>query len=195
MRMGMEKKRIFGKNIFIFSRSNVLILILCFSIVLVGELWICSKPIFSENLGVTITTDKTEYDPGDTVVITARNGLDKSIWGFNSCGGRPFWGLQKLTEGVWKSLDFTLPLQKKDWECIMTLCERPEPRELKPKLEIKDEWHSVFFCEFINEKGVLLDKPKESIIEKGAYRLVLSYALGENSINKEIVYSDDFTIK
>ncbi|MDD5108175.1 MAG: hypothetical protein PHC29_01510 [Candidatus Omnitrophica bacterium] len=192
----MENKRLVGKNILVTLISKILIVILIFSIVLIGELWICNKPIFAENQGVTITTDKTEYSQGDTVTIIGRNGLDKSIWGFNSCGGRPFWGLQKLTDGTWKNLDLCLPLKnKKDWECIMVLCERSEPRELKSKLEIKDEWHITFFCDFINEKGILLDKPKERIIKKGIYRLVLSYVFDEDSIDREIIYSNEFKIK
>lgn len=173
--------------------KKTLIVFSAFCIVLIGELWICNKLIFAESQEVTIATDKTEYGQGDTAIIIVRNGLDKSIWGFTSCGGRPFWGLQKFTGGAWKNLDFCLPLKNKG--CIMVLCERPEPRELKPELEIKDEWHITFFCDFINENGILLEKPKERIIEKGIYRLILSYVFEKDSIDKKIIYSNDFMIK
>lgn len=146
--------------------------------------------------GVTITTDKTEYNQGETVKITVQNGLDKSIWDFTSCGGKPFWDLQKFDDGRWQSLDVDLPqLEGEDWICYLKLCETQEPVQLKLKSEITDEWHINFFCNFIDENGHLLDEAEMISVKEGTYRLVLTYGLDNEYVNKNTIYSNEFIIK
>jgi len=157
---------------------------------------ISNGSILAENQGVTVMTDQAQYRQGDVVTIMVKNDLDRSIWGFESCGGKPFWHLQKLTDGVWENLDITFPLKNKDLECVLILCERPEPQELKSKSEKGDEWTISFFCDFVNEKGVLLNKPRERPVEKGIYRLTFYYSFDNRYPNGyKTVYSNNFTIK
>ena len=184
-------------------QKTILLVGLIFGVVLIGDLWICNKPIFAEDSAVTLSTDKSEYGQGDTVKIIVKNGLDQSIWRFNACGGIPLWGLQKMTDGVWKSLDFCLPLRngKDDGVCERVLCERTDPKELKQKSEIEDEWRIAFFCDFVNSAGFLFEEPEKKIVEKGRYRLTFSYSVDAPAedpydlVNQETVYSNEFTIK
>ena len=153
---------------------------------------------------ISITTDKKEYAVGDIVKIVVRNGLDEPVWGeFNSdCGGMPFWGLQKLTDGDWVNLTVDMPfLDGKDFGCHLIFCERTYPVALKPNSEIKDEWNITYFCNYVDEYGHLLDKPKVIKIEEGTYRLVLTYGLKVSNEDRFIienintVYSNKFIVK
>jgi|GEM_PF-6893350 len=176
--------------------NKTLTVIFVLSSVLMGDLWVRNQQILAGTREVTITSDKTEYVPGDTVAISVRNGLDTSIWSsFQYCGGRPFWELQEFTGGVWEYCDSCLPLKNAGGTCVLTACERQEPQELKRESEIKDAWHITSFCEFIDEKGVLLEKPRERIIKKGIYRLKFRYAFDKGSMHDKFSYSNEFRIK
>jgi len=148
---------------------------------------------------VTITTDKTEYQRGETAKITVKNGLERSIFGdFGYCGGDPFWGLEKFAGGNWIRLNFSLPLLYSGKEtCDVVLCERVESAELKTTSEIKDQWHLTNVCEWPEESiGVPKTEPKH--IEEGNYRISFTYGLGREGFNlleTKTIYSDEFTIK
>ena len=147
-----------------------------------------------EEQQVTITTDKTEYEQGETVKIIVRNNLDKSIWDFTSCGDKPFWSLQKLKDEVWTEIDFTLPSGEET--CELIACERRESKELKPNSVIHYEWNLTSICEWpkaINEFFKVEPKP----IEKGIYRVYLTYGVNKefHFFEGETVYSNEFTIK
>ncbi len=146
---------------------------------------------------VVVSTDKEEYEQGETVKITVRNGLNKSIWGFARCGLNPSWNLQKFDGSEWKELNFSLPRQEKEKEiCDFVLCERPELTELKPGLEINYDWHITTICEWpLSPIGMPTTEPKN--IEEGIYRVVISYGFGEDFSSSEgkTIYSNEFTIK
>lgn len=158
-----------------------------------------SLPKVDQPAEIIITTDKTEYEQGETVKITIRNGLDKSIFGgFGHCGGLPFWGLQKFDNGDWRDLDFSLPYSEKGKEvCDLILCEREEPAELKSGLTIEDRWHLTSICKW-PEKPIGVPKTEPKPIEEGAYRVRLIYGLNRREfdlLETKTIYSNEFMIK
>ena len=57
---------------------------------------------------VIITTDKTEYEQGETIKITVRNNLDKSIWWIpDKCTEEPL-DLFKYNKGNWEQIHFSI---------------------------------------------------------------------------------------
>ena len=166
-----------------------------------NEFWIREKKIE----GVTIVTDKIGYEIRETVRITARNNLDRSIWDFEVCGGQPWWGLQKFEKDQWKVLNFSLPnLVEEEIEgqrmyievCDLILCERPEHIELKPNSEINYNWQLGSICEWpLQPVGIPKTEPK--IIENGTYRVFVIYGFSKDFTfaEAETIYSNEFTIK
>ena len=51
------------------------------------------------------------------------------------------------------------------------------------------------FCNFNDENGHLLDKAEMINIQGGTYRLVLTYGLDNEYVNKNAIYSNEFIIK
>lgn len=146
---------------------------------------------------VTITTDKTEYEQGESVKIAVRNGLKQQVFGyFDSCGNRPFWGLQRFENGRWEEFNFSFPNLTKE-ACDFILCEKTEPVELRAGLETEDSWPLTNICEWPLEPiGVPKTEPKP--INNGTYRVFLIYGLntdGFNLIGPETIHSNEFTIK
>jgi len=119
---------------------------------------------------VTITTDKTEYEQGETVKITVKNETDDSIC-FESCN--PYY-LEKKN-GEWKSDPETTKL------CIITtIGECIKPGENKV-FEFKTAWESY----------------KK---ELGTYRVITRLCVNCKDLedfikNSETIYSNEFTIK
>ena len=71
------------------SKIKILIGILVVGIVVIGACWIwnnlsqkTTQQVIQKNRiqGVTITTDKTEYEQGETIKLTVRNNFNKRIW-------------------------------------------------------------------------------------------------------------------
>ena len=127
---------------------------------------------------ITITTDKKEYEQGETVKIIVRNNLDKPIWYYNWCKykcdsalclcGDSF-VIEKRTEKEYKTYN---PPDSIGIEYMSELI------ELKPN----------------SEKIYRLEPIKFS---KGVYRLKMYYGLDKNIsfLEGKITYSNEFTIK
>jgi len=159
---------------------------------------------------VIITTDKTEYEQGETIEITVRNGLDIPIWyvDFTQQDLR-FWDIEKFEGDKWENLGFRLPVKEYGKEvCYIKLYERPIGHvvELKSNSEFSREW---------NQKICLLEITKEQpfepiFIEKGRYRFVFEYGLETTKLPEpekepwkrpvdladvKVIYSNEFVIK
>jgi len=158
---------------------------------------------------VIITTDKTEYDQGETIKISVKNNLDKPIWYRRQIPLEfpPFWELEKFEENKWKTVYFYLPVQEKEKEiCILRFHERPTwyIDELKPNSKISYQW---------NQKVCIGDKDNGSepeFIQKGRYRFAFRFGLRkihlsnyqeepwkgkEDLMDTKIIYSNEFIIK
>lgn len=160
----------------------VLVIALCATGVFIYQWWqtkgelakqIEGKP--EEEPAVTITTDKTEYEQGEEIEITIRNGLDKPIWymeeGCPSCCG-----LYKWEDNKWKSLG---PIRF----CIMyTWPYIPKPDKLRSGKEIEIKWNMKMPGE-------------EEFIRSGIYKFSFSFGLTKDSHNEKIAYSNEFIIK
>lgn len=127
---------------------------------------------------VTITTDKTEYEEGETVKIIVKNGLDKSIW-HN--------GVPGICENA-----FSIGLKKDDYKefhplatawCIASVEELKSHSETVFELNL-DEYS-------INEfTGYNIKLPV-------TYKLEFNYAFSKKDswAKEEKVYSNEFTIR
>ena len=117
---------------------------------------------------VTITTDKTEYKQGEIIKITIRNNSDKPIFGWMDMSR---WGnleLEKFKNGSWVEVDFWSPVVNPKGLCwggsffpdVFTI------KKLESYSEFVQEWDQ-------KECPIVGNKP--TLIEKGKYRLVLTY--------------------
>jgi len=130
---------------------------------------------------VIITTDKKEYERGETVKITIKNNLDQDIWYWDNSGEFiPLVGIQIFKDGKWQDLE------KKDACACKENCTHFSNGlvDLKAKGMIIDSWDTKADC-------------TGTIIEEGKYRTVFTYyldavAMQEKKIN---IYSNEFTIK
>ncbi len=127
---------------------------------------------------IVVTTDKTEYEQGETVKITVKNNLDKSIWYYEwsgfTCADSFF--LEKREDGEYRY--FSIP----------GLRESPtQPVELKPNLE-KVYWLN-------------LSKLKEQCegfspeFSAGTYKLGFNYGFTIEEHWSEKAYSNEFRIR
>jgi hypothetical protein len=163
------------------NRKYILIVVILAIIVGGGILWcylrfqeIKFPPIKLEKK-VTITTDKTEYDTNETVKITVKNNLDKSIWYASS----PYV----------RNLELLGYDEKTNWGLVPLLPPSPPPegwpfeiKELKKNevltLEYRSlDWHHPVAINFLKYK--------------------LSFEYRENKEEGEYItiYSNEFTIK
>lgn len=139
---------------------------------------------------MTITTDKTEYSRGETVKITVRNNLTKSIWHYS-----PFWHLKEYEDKPGFQIPTDTTLEEGKEVCYLILYER-YLGELKPNSEIHDEWDQKI-CPLGEGKGPFEPRP----IEKGTYQLVFSYGVDKSIrdpyevADPKTIYSNEFTIK
>jgi hypothetical protein len=157
-------------------------------------------PSVGPSKDVIITTDKTEYERGETIKITVRNGLNKSIWYID--GPIPplaFWNLERFVSNTWKDIGYEysdqLPVIEEGREvCRIFLFEVLDLAELKPNSEISHEW---------NQKICLFDREpfEPKLIDKGHYRFTFTYGLGKSSedpqeiVDKRTIYSNEFLIR
>lgn len=154
------------------------------------------EEIISE--GVTITTDKVDYEQGETIRITVRNNLDREIWYSEGCR-IDFGVLYRLEDDYWKDVLFSFPLEWKGNEtCELILCERVEPVEIKPNSEISQEWRLEKICEWPLGFVQGGPKPEPKMIETGTYKVSFVYGLDKeylDLLDTETIYSKEFTIK
>ena len=133
--------------------------------------------------GVTITTDKKEYQQGEIVKITIKNNLDKPIWYIKEICDPSCCALYKWENNEWKFVKVPFPCAvftppppgMKRWTII--------PDKLNPGEEIRKEWNTE----------------KDEFIEPGTYRFSFFYGLTKDFYyrkNREkIIYSNEFIIK
>ncbi len=131
------------------------------------------KPVIPE---VTIVTDKTEYEQGETVEITVKNNLDKTIL---------FRGLRQPCFN-----SFSIGIKRESYEmfydigtarCITDVMELKPNIEQVFRLETGDIYDTLFVLNTL-------------IIYPETYKLKLNYGFDSESLTKTI-YSNEFTIK
>jgi len=136
----------------------------------------CMKQIPFETQEVTITTDKTEYEQGETVEIIVRNNLVESIWyreWDTKCSGTSF-SIGKKRDNEYSFYPLGLA------ECAM------DEVELKPKatriyaLNL-NEWKKTKF--------------PHTDIDTGVYKWRFIYILKNGDKESKTIYSNEFTIK
>ena len=132
----------------------------------------CKEVIIKEE--VTITTDKTEYERGETVEITVKNNLDEKIVLSVGCSGF-FLKIQEFSDGEWKQL--------------ITSCGVCE-RELSDLIDLHTlkiyNWNQQTFTD-IGDCNSL-----EQVLS-GRYKVMVYYMVGGKFV--KTVYSNEFTIK
>lgn len=134
------------------------------------------NPIKIEILNdVTITTDKTEYEQGETLNITVRNGLDKSIWYIKVTCLPSCCSLHRWENNKWENLGDPTPCIQLPLPPGTTL----ESDELKPGESISKQWDTMY-GEFAKSER---------------YRFSFHYGLSEDTYTEKTVYSPEFTIK
>lgn len=142
---------------------------------------------------VTIKTDKTDYKKNETVSITLKNELDRSIWFLNvERGGRnPWWGLHKLGDGHWTQREIWKPT---NGECVVVASERipieEYLEELEPGSEKTSQW-TLETCVLVSPVG---PKLKRDRVESGTYRLVFSYGLDRSIKERHTCISREFSV-
>lgn len=148
----------------------------------------------------SIITNKTEYGQGETIKITVRNGLDRSIWWYQV--GPRIWGLERFVNNEWENLGekiyYDLPIQEEGKDVCYTRLYERMLAELKPSSEIQKEW---------NQKICLFDGKEEpfepEFIGEGTYRFIFNYGLlletpdedFSEILDEKIIYSKEFKIK
>jgi hypothetical protein len=152
----------------------------------------------SNNPGVAIFTDKTEYDKGEAINITIKNGSADPIFYFGY--GDRLWGIEYLKDGEWVDHEWFQAAREGDvgGDCYVTFYERMEPVELAAGLDLSRQWDQKI-CPDSEESP---DKPRTvKYIESGKYRLAFVYGPGVDStdpykiLDYKTVYSDSFIIK
>lgn len=126
---------------------------------------------------VTITTDKTEYEQGETIEITVKNALDKDIVYITTCIVEPY-RVQNFLNDKW--LDF-VEIESSP------RCLAKEPQftyeKVKAGQSVEFSW---------DQKRIL---PDFGWASSGRYRVLFSYKESETSEELKTIYSNEFTIK
>jgi len=135
---------------------------------------------------VTVTADKTEYERGEAVVFEVHNGLSEGIF-VNHPMGRALFGIAteiKSSGGTWEKVD--------TWCADCAWKPSPPPFELNPNEKHTFKWDQLIYNKKYPQEGAELIQA-----EKGAYRVALSYAIGDwRKVNNwKTIYSNEFTIK
>ena len=152
------------------------------------------QPLKLPSNEVIVTTDKTEYDRGETVKITARNNLDTSIYYISDNCDPGYFDPERLKDNNWEKVEKI--------SCVVFGARSelgtnvpseqggdidfPLRREvIDPDGELNQDWEPL--------KRTGLDGA--TYIETGTYRISFSYGLIETTYNEKTVYSNEFTIK
>lgn len=133
--------------------------------------------------GVTVMTDKTEYEQGEEIKTTVKNNSDKSIWYIKEICPSSCCNLQRWENNEWKNLGNPI-------SCIQVIPPQSgessgrafvvKPDELKPGEIIQKQWNMKIGGKFA---------------ENGKYKLSFYYVLTEDFYAEKTVYSNEFTIK
>jgi hypothetical protein len=170
-------------------------------IILIGIWWVWSSQIFSKIQEVTITTDKTEYEQGELIKITVRNGLDVPILYYDN---ERFWGIEYLEDEEWKNPEyergggFQLTKENINDICYIRLYERIPPVEMKSYSTLLQQWNQRI-CPF--GEGDPGEPRFVKYIGTGRYRLIFYYGFEISNedpykiSNQKTIYSNEFTIK
>lgn len=152
----------------------------------------------SNNPGVMISADKTEYDKGEAMNITIKNGSADPIFYFGY--GDRLWGIEYFKDGEWIDHEWFQAAREGDAgnDCYVTFYERMEPVELAAGSDLSRQWNQKI-CPDSEEAP---EKPRTiRYIESGQYRLTFVYGSGAdkedpyNLLDYKTVYSDSFIIK
>lgn len=178
------------------SAIKILIGILVLAVILIAGWWVWKSylkpqlqpsvmptpPQFTEGK-VTLTTDKSEYETGEEVRITLRNGWDIPIFylkGFKHCSNKPY-RVYKLNDEDWQ--DITPPSP------CLTILEAGKP--------VFEQLNSYSSAEFIWDSRVYdKDTNDEKKAFPGTYRFSVEYR-GFITATKtpKTIYSNEFRIK
>ena len=137
--------------------------------------WI-EKKMTSE---VTVTTDKTEYEQGETIKITVRNNLDKSIW-YKDWEGDEFGCGSSLSvmgkeNGNYKNF-FSLGIA--ECKSLIITTELDSEKVFYLTTEALKNASEIFGVKFPTN-----------------YKLKFDYCLDKNCIKRAVTYSNEFAIK
>lgn len=161
------------------SKIKILMRILVIGIILIDGWWIWSPQIYAEAQEVTITTNKTEYGQGETIKITVRNALDKSIWYLKETCPSSCCNLFRWENNEWRNLGDPMPCRQVVPPPTGGL-HFTQPDELKPEGSISKQWDMT-----VGGK----------VAESGKYRYSFFYGLSKDNFTEKIIYSNEFTIK
>lgn len=138
-----------------------------------------NAPLIVPAKGVTVTTDKKEYNQGENIKITMKNNLKETI--FSHAGsGTPVFAIDHIERRI----------SNRNWETLSArrkgvMYDIDAPREIKLGQSATFEW-----------KPWLYKESSDELIQAGPgrYRLLLLY---EDYLKTEwkSVYSNEFTIK
>ena len=171
------------------TKIKILIGVLIVGVILIGGWWVWNRYFRPVGISgtpllpkipiapVRLTTDKTEYEQGETVKVRVKNNLDKPIYyrdwcgSWNMCGGSSF-KLGKKENGEYHFHHIGLA------EC------------LQPVVELRAGGEIIYSLDPRNlMKGQL---------DEGGYKWEFIYGLekeNESLTNTKTIYSNEFTIE
>lgn len=165
---------------------KILMVALALGVILMGGWLACDNQIYAETREVTIATDKTEYEQGESVKITLKNNFVQSIFSHIASG----------TPGVCiEYIERKTPAG--DWEKLFTRCMPPHciddtdaPGEIKPGDSGTFEWKPLIY----------INGTQETInADSGTYRLVSLYQIRKGLSSEDwewkAVRSNEFVIR
>jgi len=153
---------------------------------------------------VVFSTDKTEYEEGETIKMLIENNTDASLPYLSV--GEKYWELEYLLGDNWMSFDynagpgFEVTDKQEGEKCYLVLYEQSE-LELGPGETLSSQWNQKV-CPYGHTGGPNVPKTVFNI-DPNQYRFVFRYypetqdppddLLSNNLI--KIIYSNSFTIK
>lgn len=164
------------------SKMKSLIGILVIGVGLICGWLTWDRQLFSEaqpeTQGVAVTTDKTEYEQGETVKITMENNFDEDIY-YGGANGEAY--------NIWPYEEWTMVRHSMECPCG-TLCKKASWILKKVGESWTTEWGQSMRCvPFISR----LEQPCKQA-PAGKYRIAV-WIKKNGKTNK--IYSNEFTIK
>lgn len=137
-------------------------------------------PIIKESQEVTIATDKTEYEQGETVKIIIRNDLDKEKWIY-----LPFYTIERFDNGDW------IEIKKVDCPCEVA-CNIAAYFILQPHGVKEYQWdQKETWC----SDPTRISQTISNQVPPGKYRIKSEISDVDEHKSKQTIYSSEFTIK
>ncbi|MBU3925325.1 protease complex subunit PrcB family protein [Patescibacteria group bacterium] len=133
--------------------------------------------------GITISTDKTEYEQEETVKIIIKNNSKKEFAIYQRYGGSFSFMVEKMNNGEWKEI-----INTEECSCG-AVCEAPQYIILESGEMIDDGW---------DQKEIICDSLNNPISKQaipGKYRIKIILNPLYKSKNLKTIYSNEFTIK